>query len=135
VTHGGFAGRAGATVIGRWLGAALLVTALADCGPAKGTIGAVLSRGPDGRVFVREVPDGLAAAQGGVAPGDEILLIDGRDARALGPKGLHEALSGNVGERVKLTLVRRGEVVRVTLNRTKAEKYRVSADPSAGTPE
>jgi C-terminal processing protease CtpA/Prc len=119
----------------RSLGIALLVTALAHCGPSKGTIGAVLSRGPDGRLFVREVPDGLAAARGGVAPGDEILLIDGRDARALGPKGLHEALSGDVGERVNLTLVRRGEIVRVTLSRTKAEKYRVSTDSSGGTPE
>jgi len=132
VTCGSVARRA-ATALGRWLGAALLVTVLAHCGPSKGTIGAVLSRGPDGRLFVREVPEGLAAAKGGVAPGDEILLIDGRDARALGPKGLHEALSGNVGERVKLTLVRRGEIVRVTLNRTKAEKYRV--DSSGGTPE
>jgi C-terminal processing protease CtpA/Prc len=133
VTRSSVAGLAGATV--RALGAVLLVTALSHCGPSKGTIGAVLSRGPDGRLFVREVPEGLAAAQGGVAPGDEILLIDGRDARALGPKGLHEALSGTVGERVKLTLVRRGEIVRVTLNRTKAEKYRVSPDSSGGTPE
>jgi len=104
----------------------LLAVALAQCGPSKGTIGAVLARAPDGRLFVREVPDGLAAAKGGVEPGDEILLIDGRDARALGPKGVHEALSGSVGERVKLTLVRRGEVVRVSLARTKAEQYRVS---------
>ncbi len=104
----------------------LLALALAHCGPSKGTIGAVLSRSPDGRLFVREVPAGLAAEKGGVEAGDEILLIDGRDARALGPKGVHEALSGNVGERVKLTLVRRGEVVRVTLSRTKAERYRVS---------
>jgi C-terminal processing protease CtpA/Prc len=104
----------------------LLAAALAHCGPSKGTIGAVLSRSPDGRLFVREVPSGLAADKGGVEPGDEILLIDGRDARALGPKGVHEALSGNVGERVKLTLVRHGEVVRVTLSRTKAERYRVS---------
>lgn len=128
-------GRVGPMAPFRWLGAALLVTALAHCGPSKGTIGAVLSRGPDGRLFVREVPEGLAAAQAGVAAGDEILLIDGRDARALGPKGVHEALSGNVGERVKLTLVRRGEIVRVTLSRTKAEKYRVSADSSGASPE
>jgi carboxyl-terminal processing protease len=115
----------------RAVGGGLLAVALAHCGPSKGTIGAVLSRAPDGRLFVREVPDGLAADKGGVEAGDEILLIDGRDARALGPKGVHEALSGNVGERVKLTLVRRGDVVRVSLVRTKAERYRVSNEAVA----
>ena len=112
----------------RWAVSGLLAVSLAHCGPSKGTIGAVLSRAPDGRLFVREVPDGLAAAKGGLEPGDEILLSDGRDARALGPKGLRESLAGSVGERVKLTLVRRGEILRVSLVRTKAERYRVSND-------
>ena len=116
----------------RWAASGLLAVALAHCSPAKGTIGAVLSRSPDGRLFVREVPEGLAAAKGGVQPGDEILLIDGRDARALGLQGLREALAGDVGEPVKLTLVRRGEVLRVSLARTKAERYRVSNDAVAG---
>jgi len=104
---------------------------LAGCGGSKGTIGAVLARDADGRLFVRDVPEGLAAEHAGLEPGDEILLIDGRDARALGPRGVHEALSGEVGDPVKLTLVRKGGIVRVTLKRTLARRYPLgSAAPS-----
>jgi C-terminal processing protease CtpA/Prc len=91
----------------------------------------VLGQGSDQRLYVREVPQDLAAAQAGVRVGDEILLIDGADARALGPKGVHEALSGNVGDPVKLTLVRNGQIVRVTLKRSKARRHRVNADESS----
>lgn len=108
--------------------AALLVLVFGACGPAKGTIGAVLARDPDGRLFVRDVPPGLAAERAGLEPGDEILLIDGRDARALGPEGVHQALGGNVGDPVKLTLVRKSEIVRVTLRRTEARRYRLGAE-------
>lgn len=103
----------------------LLAIALASCAARTGTIGAVLGQDRDGRLFVREVPEDLAAAQGGVRPGDEILLIDGRDARAMTPRGVHEALSGDVGERVRLTLVREGRIVRVSLKRTPARRHRV----------
>ena len=116
-------GRAGVT-------AASLVLALllAGCGPQKGTIGAVLAQSPEGRLFVREVPDGLAASEAGLAAGDEILLIDGRDARAMGARGVHEALSGNVGEPVRLTVVRRGEIRRLRLERSVARKYPLSTE-------
>jgi C-terminal processing protease CtpA/Prc len=112
------------------LAVGVLVAALAGgaCGPSKGTIGAVLARDPAGRLFVRDVPPGLAAARAGLEQGDEILLIDGRDARALGPRGVHQALGGNVGDPVKLTLVRRGEIVRVTLHRTEARQYRLGTE-------
>lgn len=106
-------------------GFALALT-LTSCGPQKGTIGAVLAQSPEGRLFVREVPEGLAASEAGLAAGDEILLIDGRDARAMGARGVHEALSGNVGEPVNLTVVRRGEIRRLRLQRSVARKYRLS---------
>jgi C-terminal processing protease CtpA/Prc len=109
----------------------LSALALPACGADKGTIGAVLARDANGRLFVRDVPPGLAAEQAGLEEGDEILLIDGRDARALGPHGVHEALAGEVGEPVRLTLVRKGEVVRVTLKRTLARRYPLSAEPPA----
>jgi len=113
--------------------AALVVVSLAawGCGASRGTIGAVLAKDGDGRLFVRDVPTGLAAAEGGLEAGDEILLIDGRDARALGARGVHGALSGTVGEPVKLTLVRKGEIVRVTLRRTEARRYRLGGDGRA----
>ena len=71
--------------------------ALGACGPSRGTIGAVLAQEEDGRLYVRDVPRGLAADQAGLELGDEILLIDGRDARALGARGVHDLLSGVVG--------------------------------------
>ena len=113
-----------------WFGAAArcalfclgLALGLGACGPSK-------ARDGDGRLFVRDVPEGLAAERAGLEPGDEILLIDGRDARALGPHGVHQALSGEVGDPVKLTLVRRGEIVRVTLARTVARSYPLGTAP------
>jgi C-terminal processing protease CtpA/Prc len=104
---------------------------LGACGPNKGTIGAILAQDGEGRLYVREVPKGLAAERADLRPGDEILLIDGHDARAMGPRGVHAALEGRVGEQVKLTLVRDGEILRVTLKLTPAKKHRPAADPEA----
>jgi carboxyl-terminal processing protease len=94
-----------------------------SCAGQRGTIGAVLAQDQDQRLFVREIPDGLAADRAGLEIGDEILTIDGHDARAMSVAAVHQALWGEVGEPVKLTLVRRGEVVRVTLKRTPARKH------------
>jgi C-terminal processing protease CtpA/Prc len=115
--------------------AALLIVALQGaCGPKKGTIGAVLGQDSEGRLFVRDVPAGLAAERADLRPGDEILLIDGHDARAMGPRGVHDALEGKVGDPVKLTLARDGEILRVTLKRTPAKKHRLATDPAAPNP-
>jgi C-terminal processing protease CtpA/Prc len=108
----------------------LLLALQGACGPKKGTIGAVLGQDSEGRLFVRDVPAGLAAERANLRPGDEILLIDGHDARAMGPRGVHDALEGKVGEPVKLTVVRDGEILRVTLKRTPAKKHRLPTDPA-----
>lgn len=89
----------------------------AGCAPERGTIGAMLGRQTDGRLFVRDVPRGLAADRAGVKPGDEVLLIDGRDVRQLDERGVHRALAGEVDEPVKLTLQRGMNVLRVTVKR------------------
>ena len=108
------------------LGLVMALALEAGCAARAGTIGAVLGQDADGRLFVRDVPEDLAAAQGGVRAGDEILLIDGRDARAMTPRGVHEALAGDVGESVRLTLVRDGQIVRVSLKRTPARRHRLA---------
>ncbi|HEY2409554.1 MAG TPA: PDZ domain-containing protein [Polyangiaceae bacterium] len=92
------------------------------CAEPRGTIGAVIAEHPDGRLYLHEVPPDLAAGKAGLKAGDEILLIDGRDARAMSTAEVHEALSGAVGDRVKLTLLRGEAVIRVTLARTEARK-------------
>src|SRR6476659_573971 len=90
------------------------------CAPEHGTIGALLAQRDDHTLVVREAPEGLAAAKAGVEGGDELLLIDGRDVRAMTPVEVHRALSGDVGQPVKLTLVRGDRVLRVTLTRSPA---------------
>jgi C-terminal processing protease CtpA/Prc len=90
------------------------------CAPERGTIGALLGQSADQRLIVREVPPKLAAGQAGLMPGDELLLIDGRDVRELDERAVHRALGGEVGAPVKLTLLREGRVIRVTLRRTAA---------------
>jgi carboxyl-terminal processing protease len=95
------------------------------CAGQRGTIGAVLAQDKNQHLFVREVPEDLAADRAGLEVGDEILLIDGHDARAMSVAAVHDALSGQVGEPVKLTVIRRGNVVRVTVKRTPARKHRI----------
>lgn len=92
------------------------------CAADRGTIGAMLAQTSDLRLVVRDVPPNLAAARAGLAPGDEILLIDGRDVRELDVRGVHRSLAGEVGDPVKLTLLRDGRVIRVTLRRTPPPK-------------
>ncbi len=106
----------------------LLLAVLLSCACAaqRGTIGAVLAQTPDGRLMIRETPPGLAAARAGLRPGDEILLVDGRDVRPLDDKQLHAILSGEVDTPVKLTVVRGEDVLRVTLRRTAPRKHRVA---------
>jgi C-terminal processing protease CtpA/Prc len=102
----------------------LLLSALAACEAPRGTIGAVIAQdGETRRLFVRDVPPGLAADKAGIKPGDEILLIDGLDVRAMNAHQIHAALSGDVDATVKLTLTRGDQqVIRATLKRTEAKK-------------
>src|SRR5262252_4290344 len=96
--------------------------ALSGCAAEVGTIGAILGQKPDGRLFVRETPRDLAAARGGLSPGDEILLVEGKDVRQMSEQELYQALSGDVGTKVKLTVVRGDGVYRLTLTRTPAPR-------------
>ena len=59
----------------------------------------------------------MAAARAGVEVGDEILLIDGRDVRGMSPEAIHLALQGDEGTRVALTVLRRGKIHRLSVER------------------
>ena len=97
---------------------ASIAIALCACGPGSGSIGAMLSKQKtDGRVMVRSVPSDMESAKAGLEPGDEILSIDGRDARTMSAQEIHEALVGDVGSTVDLTVARKGTVVRVQVKR------------------
>ncbi len=90
-----------------------------SCGPSRGTIGAVLARQPSGEVTVRQVPEGLGSDDAGLEPGDQILLVDGIDVRGLSPDALRELLAGNLGQTVRMTIVRGDEILRVQVGRTR----------------
>lgn len=111
---------------------ATVATVAVGCAGARtvGSIGAVLGRNADtGAVHVREVPDGHAADLAGLAPGDEIVFVDGRDVRDLDVPALRELLRGEPGSHVDLTLLRGGRVVRVRVARAPL------VTPIARTPE
>jgi carboxyl-terminal processing protease len=89
-----------------------------SCAADPGSIGAILAQSrSDGRLTVREAPSGHPAAEAGIAPGDEILLIDGRDVRSMSAHMIHQILEGEVGTTVNLTLLRRGKIERIAVRR------------------
>ncbi len=106
--------------------AVVLSLLLVACARQRGTIGAVLSRSSEGALTVHEVPVDLAARRAGLAPGDRILLVDGRDVRSFTEEELRKALGGEVGTSVKLTVLRGEEVVRVTVVRSGARRRKPS---------
>ena len=96
----------------------ILPFTLACCAADPGSIGAVLAQShSDGRITVREAPSGHPAAEAGMVPGDEILLIDGRDVRSMSAEMVHRTLTGEVGTTVRLTVLRRGKIERIAVKR------------------
>jgi C-terminal processing protease CtpA/Prc len=99
--------------------AAALIGAAACGGTSVGSIGAVLGRDNETHaVYVRDVPEGLAADKAGLLPGDEIVMIDGVYARDLAPTDLRAKLRGEVGSRIELTVLRGNDVLHVRVTRT-----------------
>ncbi len=74
-------------------------------------------------MFIRDVPEDLGASEAGLKPGDEIMFVDGVEAATLAPEQLAQLLEGPVGTTVDLTVLRDGEVLRVSVTRTEARKY------------
>jgi carboxyl-terminal processing protease len=70
-----------------------------------------------GRLFVREVPPGMAAASAGVRDGDEIVSIDGVPVGQMSAQEVHERLEGKVGTKVVLFIVRDGTTERIEVLR------------------
>lgn len=111
---------------------ALILGSVAACGAAKGTgaqakgtgsIRAVLDRDPiTGAVYVYDVPEGLAASEAGMEPGDQLKMIDGVHVDDLDRDDLQQRLRGPIGSTVKLTLVRGDEVLHLEVKRQVLER-------------
>lgn len=85
--------------------------------PAAGSIGVALGRMSSGSLEVRRAPDDMTGAQAGLRPGDEVVAIDGADARGLSDEEVHKKLQGPLGSRVALTVVRDGKVIPLSVVR------------------
>lgn len=97
---------------------ALGLCGLACGGSAEvGSIGAILGREEESRaVYVRDVPD--ADTESPLLAGDEIVMVDGVYVRDLSTSELRKRLRGAPGSRVKLTVLRGSDVVRLEVVRT-----------------
>lgn len=76
---------------------------------APGTIGAVLGKRTDGRLFVRGVPPGEGADRAGLELDDEILAIEGRAVREMSQEDIRRAVRGDVGSTLMITVERGGQ--------------------------
>jgi C-terminal processing protease CtpA/Prc len=97
----------------------LLALLVAACSSSSvGSIGAVLGRDRDsGALHVRETPEGMAAYEAGLLPGDRIKMIDGVLVDDLDKTAIRRLLRGEPGTTVRLTVVRGQEVVHIDVVR------------------
>jgi len=108
----------------------LLAFVIGACGSAApGTIGALLGKRTDGRLFVRGVPPGQGADRAGLEIDDEILAIDGHPVKDMTQEDVRKAVRGNVGSTLTLTVQRGGQKRDV-----KVERSPILADKPAEKP-
>ncbi len=92
---------------------------LGACGSSTGSVGALLGKDVHtGRLYVREVPPGMAAALAGIRDGDEVIAIDGEPVGDMPPGEVHRRLEGKVGSKVTLLVVRAGITKKMVVERT-----------------
>jgi len=95
---------------------AFVIGACASAAP--GTIGALLGKRTDGRLFVRGIPPGQGADLAGLEIDDEILAIDGQSVKDLSEDDVRKAVRGNVGSTLTLTVDRGGQKRDVKVQRS-----------------
>ena len=95
---------------------AFVIGACASAAP--GTIGALLGKRTDGRLFVRGIPPGQRADLAGLEIDDEILAIDGQSVKDLSEDDVRKAVRGNVGSTLTLTVDRGGQKRDVKVQRS-----------------
>ncbi len=95
---------------------AFVIGACASSAP--GTIGALLGKTTDGRLFVRGIPPGQGADRAGLEIDDEILAIDGQFVKELTQDDVRKAVRGNVGSTLTLSVDRGGQKRDVKVKRS-----------------
>lgn len=64
------------------------------------------------------MPPGQGAERAGLEIDDEILMIDGKDVRAMSQDEVRRAVRGDVGSTLTVTILRNGEKRDVKITRT-----------------
>jgi C-terminal processing protease CtpA/Prc len=104
----------------------LLAFVATGCGATVGSIGAVMVRNNETNgLRVTEVPPGLGAADAGMLPGDEVLMIDGFYVKDMTAKQIKALLRGEVGSFVELTVLRSGTVRHLKVKRSVLKQHEV----------
>ncbi len=105
---------------------AILGLTLLGCGGSEvGSVGAVFGRDAETReLVVREAPPAAGAAEAGLLPGDEVLMIDGWYVLGMSAKDIRTRLRGDVGSTVRLTVVRGSEVHHLAVRRGALGEHR-----------
>ena len=86
--------------------------------PLPGTIGALLGKRTDGRLFVRGIPPGQGADRAGLEIDDEIVAIEGQSVKEMSEEDVRKAVRGNVGSALILTVDRAGQKRDVKVQRS-----------------
>ena len=105
---------------------AFVIGSVACASAAPGTIGALLGKRTDGRLFVRGVPAGEGADRAGLEIDDEILAINGRATGEMSEEDIRKAVRGDVGSFLLVTVERGGQRRSV-----RVERSPILADPAA----
>ncbi len=69
-------------------------------------------------LYVREAPSSSSPGAAGLMVGDEIVMVDGVFVRGLSKNDLRQAMRGQVGSTVRVTVVRGSQVEHLTVTRT-----------------
>ena len=85
---------------------------------APGTIGALLGKRTDGRLFVRGIPPSQGADRAGLEVDDEIVAIDGHAVKDMSQEDVKRAVRGDVGSSLLLTIERGGQKRDVRVERS-----------------
>jgi C-terminal processing protease CtpA/Prc len=88
---------------------AFVISVTGCAGAPPGTIGALLGKTTEGRLYVRGVPPGQGADRAGLAVEDEILAIDGRAVKEMSQDEIRQAVRGDVGSTMTITVERGGQ--------------------------
>ena len=95
---------------------AFVIGACASAAP--GTIGALLGKTTDGRLFVRGIPPGQGADRAGLEIDDEIVAIDGQSVKEMSQDDVRKAVRGSVGSTLTLTVDHAGQKRDVKVQRS-----------------